>query len=313
MELTKQVSLVEVGPRDGLQFEKIMLSVEQKLELIEMVVDAGMKNIEIGSFVHPKAVPQMADTDELAKRLPQYPGVTYSALIMNLRGAQRALDSGITKVKMNTSASLSHNLKNQKCTPEESVKRLDETYQFCVKNSMQTCAGISMAFGCPIDGDVPVDTLDKIVARFIEMGVTAIAPADTAGLANPLQTYDTMKFLVGKYPQVFWGVHLHNTRGLALANTFASLQAGVVEFGACFAGIGGCPFAPGASGNSAMEDVIFLMESVGVKHGVDLKKYIGIADKVQGYIGRDTDTYQLHVSRAHAALAACSEGSEVRN
>jgi len=305
MDYPKEVIVLEVGPRDGLQMETKMLSVEQKVELIERVADAGVKYIEIGSLVHPKAVPQMADTDEVAKRITRKSGVEYSVLVMNLKGVERALDAGIEKIKFSVSASRAHSLKNQNREPEEVVRSLAESVEFAAKHNIRVGTGISMSFGCPFEGDMPISALEKLIEEFIRLGISEIAPADTVGLGNPGQVYSWMKHFKEKYPQVHWGVHLHNTRGLALANTYAALLAGVTEFGSCFAGIGGCPFAPGASGNVATEDVIYLFNSMGIASGCDLQKYIAIAGTVQEWLGHDSDTYQLHVARAHAGLREC--------
>ncbi len=298
MRLAGTASIIEVGPRDGLQFEKNMLSAEQKIELIERVADAGARFIEIGSFVRPSAVPQLADTDEVARRIRRTEGVEYSALVMNRKGVERAVAAGLSKVKFNVSASETHSQKNQNRSPEEAVASLEESIAYAKEHGIHVGAGISMAFGCPLDGSIPFARLDDMVRHLLALGVREIAPADTSGMADPLTVHDTMSKLLRKYPEAHFGIHLHNTRGLALTNTLAALLAGVSQHAASFAGLGGCPFAPGASGNVATEDVVHMLHAMGVQTGIDLEKILDVAQTAQSWLGRIADSSMLRVRRS---------------
>lgn len=293
----KKVTVCEVGPRDGLQNEKSLLTVEQKLELIEGMVNAGIKVIEIGSFVHPKAIPAMADTDEMAKRLPRKEGVEYRSLVANLKGVERSLMAGVMKAKLTVSASEAHCLANLNKTPEEIIAGFADCVEFATANNMELSGAISTAFGCPFEGTVPIAQVEKVVRHFLKLGVTELSLSDTTGMANPRQVYELASHMMATFPEVKWVLHFHNTRGMALANIVAGMQAGVTWFDACFAGIGGCPFAPGASGNVATEDVVHMLEEMGIETGVDLLQVMAVARKAQEYIGRETESFVLRAGR----------------
>ena len=292
------IEVCEVGPRDGLQNEDQLLTVEQKIELIEEAVAAGAKIIEIGSFVHPKAVPQMADTDEVAKRLKRFEGVEYRALIMNLKGVERAEASGITKAKLTVSASRAHSLSNLNKTPEEAVRGFKEVANFAAKKGITISGAISTGFGYPNEGIIPLEDIYPIIDSYLEIGVTELSLSDTTGMANPQQVYEYAKAVKERYPQILWNLHFHNTRGMGLANVVAGMQAGITRFDACFGGLGGCPFAPGASGNIATEDVVHMVNAMGVKTDYDLDKLIALAGKVQSYVGREVSSFILKAGKS---------------
>ena len=298
------VTICEVGPRDGLQMEKTLLSVERKAEIIERLVDAGVRVLEVGSFVHPKAVPQMADTDEVVRRLKHHKGVEYRALVMNLKGVQRALDCGLGKVKLAASASRTHTLKNMNSTPEQVVKDFAECAAFALSQKVQVSGAISTAFGCPFEGVVPLSQVESLARCFVDIGVTEISISDTSGLGTPKQVFVYMTALCARFPQVRWNLHLHNTRGLAAANIIAGMQAGVGVVDASFGGLGGCPFAPGASGNVATEDLIYMFDQDGVHTGLDREKIMDLAVEVCGWLGRDPDSCQIKVRKCQEALNA---------
>lgn len=292
------IEICEVGPRDGLQNEEKLLTVDQKIELIEEVVAAGAKIIEIGSFVHPKAVPQMADTDEVAKRLKRYDGVEYRALIMNLKGVERAEANGITKAKLTVSASRAHSLSNLNKTPEEAVKGFEEVANFAAKKGITISGAISTGFGYPNEGIIPIEDIYPIIDSYLQIGVSELSLSDTTGMANPQQVYEYAKAVKEKYPQILWNLHFHNTRGMGLANVVAGMQAGITRFDACFGGLGGCPFAPGASGNIATEDVVHMVNAMGVRTDYDLDKLITLARKVQDYVGREVSSFILKAGKS---------------
>jgi hydroxymethylglutaryl-CoA lyase len=296
----RSVSVCEVGPRDGLQMERTLLSVDQKVELIERSVDAGARTIEIGSFVNPRAVPAMADTDAVARRMTRRDGVEYRALVMNRKGVERALDCGITKVKLTASASRTHTLKNMNRTPEQVVLDFADCAAFALGRGMAVSGAVSTAFGCPFEGAVPLSRVESLVDLFLSIGMSEISMSDTSGLAAPRQVLDTMSHLRARHPGVRWTLHLHNTRGLAAANTVAGLLAGVTAFDASFGGLGGCPFAPGASGNIATEDLLYQLARDGIDTGYDLPAVLAIAEDACRWLGRAPDSKQaaLHGRRA---------------
>ena len=297
MNWPKRVIFCEVGPRDGLQNEPCMLSVEQKIALIEGAANAGVPIIEVGSFVHPKAVPQMSDTDEVAVRMQRKAGVEYRCLVSNKKGVERALASGIKKVKLMLSASESH----AKANLNKSISELLDGFAACVEfaraNGAEVSGAISTAFGCPFEGKIPASRLADITKRFCDLGITELSMSDTTGMANPRQVYDTASLMLDGFPDVRWFLHFHNTRGMALANIAAGLNAGVIRYDASLAGLGGCPFAPGASGNVASEDVLHMLGEMGIETGIDLDKMIALAKQLQSWVGHSTDSSVLRAGK----------------
>jgi hydroxymethylglutaryl-CoA lyase len=298
--LPGEVRLCEVGPRDGLQNEKTILSVEQKIELIEAIVNAGARNVEIGSFVHPKAVPSMADTDEVARRLkkrenPSGHDVEYRALALNLKGVERAHAAGLTKVKVTVSASPAHSMQNSNAVPEAVIEGFGQCAAFCREKGMELSGAISTGFGYYVEGVIPLEQVEKIVRAYLALGVTELSMSDTTGMANPKQVYETMTALKARYPDVLWTLHSHNTRGMALANILAGLAAGVTHFDTAFAGLGGCPFAPGASGNVATEDVVHMLHAMGIETGYDFAKTMVAARRAEALIGHPGDSSMLRL------------------
>ncbi|NCC98043.1 MAG: hydroxymethylglutaryl-CoA lyase, partial [Synergistales bacterium] len=288
--LPERAIICEVGPRDGLQNEKVLLTVEQKVALIEGIVEAGAKSVEVGSFVHPKAVPSMADTDEVMNRLKKVDGVEYRGLALNFKGVERAFKAGVTKVKVTVSASRTHSKQNSNATPEEVIAGFGDCAAFCSQNGLELSGAISTAFGYSAEGIIPLSEIYPIVDAYVGLGVEEISMSDTTGMANPRQVHEYMSDLVVRYPGVTWTIHPHNTRGMALANVYAAMTAGVSHFDASFAGLGGCPFAPGASGNVATEDVVNMMETMGVSTGFDLGKVLFVARKVEEFVGHPGDS-----------------------
>lgn len=298
MEIVRAVTLCEVGPRDGLQNEKTLLSTEEKLELIEAMADAGFPVIEVGSFVHPKAVPQMANTDEVFRRLRRKDGVQYRALIANLKGVERAASCGCTKVKLNVSASKAHNIANLNRTPAETVAGFQVCADAARAAGMEVSGSISMAFGSPWDREIPLSDVKEIVEAYLAVGVTEISLSDASGQAYPTQVYQICTEMAQAYPQVRWWLHFHNTRGLGIANIMAGMQAGFTRFDSAFAGVGGCPFVPGAAGNVATEDVVHLCDEMGVETGVDLDRAMEVSRRLVQILGHTTDSYLLRAGKS---------------
>jgi hydroxymethylglutaryl-CoA lyase len=303
-----QVTMCEVGLRDGLQNEKKLLSVEEKLQLLNAVVASGIKIIEVGSFVHPKAVPAMADTDKLVQAMSQVPGVEYRVLVPNLKGVERAYAAGMKKVKLTVSASEAHCINNFNKKPLEMMEGFKNCVEFVAKNNMEVSGAISTAFGCPFQGKVPVQQVENVVNGFLKLGITELSLSDTTGMANPRQVFELGSYMIKTFPQVKWVMHFHNTRDMALANIVAGIQAGIRVFDGAFAGLGGCPFAPGASGNVATEDVVHMLHEMGIHTGIDLEKAIAtarLAEKMVGHkaggailvAGRCEDLTQQQVKR----------------
>lgn len=293
-----EIIICEVGPRDGLQIEKTLLTTEQKIELIERSAEAGAKVIEVGSFVNPKAVPQMADTDEIAKKMKRKDGVEYRALVMNLRGLKRAEEAGINKAKLTVSASRSHSLSNLNKTPEEAIQGFSECADYAAANGITLSGAISTAFGCPFEGKVPLGQVLKVISCFQEIGVSEISLSDTTGMATPRQVYEYCSKVKEMFPGVTWNLHFHNTRGVGFANVIAGMMAGFDRFDSCFAGLGGCPFAPGASGNIATEDLIHMCNEMGVETGYDLDAVISLSRYIQEIVGHETSSFILKAGKS---------------
>ncbi|GHU28836.1 hydroxymethylglutaryl-CoA lyase [Betaproteobacteria bacterium] len=292
-----RVTLCEVGLRDGLQNEKTIPSVGQKLQLLDAVVASGVKIIEVGAFVHPKAVPQMADTDALCRAMKKVDGVEYRALVPNLKGVQRAFDAGLSKAKLTVSASEAHCLANFNSSPVKMVEGFADCVEFAAKNNVTLSGAISTSFGCPFQGRVPVQQVENVVESFVKLGITELSLSDTTGMANPRQAYELGTYMIQKFPQVRWVMHFHNTRDMALANIVMAIQAGIRMFDGAFAGLGGCPFAPGASGNVASEDVIHMLHEMGIDTGIDLLKAMDTARLAAEFVGHPAGSTVLKAGR----------------
>ncbi len=298
LQLVKQVRVCEVGPRDGLQNEKVILTTQDKISLVDAMTEAGLPAIEVGSFVSPKAVPQLADTDAVFAGIHKKPGVEYRALIANLRGVDRAIACGCTKVKLNVSASTAHNLANLNCTPAQSVAGFENCVKRAKEAGIDISGSISMAFGSPWDREIPLQDVKAIVEAYLNAGVDEISLSDASGMAYPTQVYHICSEMKRCYPRIRWWLHFHNTRGLALANILAGMQAGFDQYDASSAGVGGCPFVPGAAGNVATEDMLHMCSEMGVETGVDLDRVIDIGRGMTSLLGHTTDSYLLRAGRS---------------
>lgn len=305
MRYPKAVTLCEVGLRDGLQNEKTILSTAQKLALLSGLIDAGFPVIEVGSFMHPKAVPQMADTDELYKAVGETPGVELRALIPNLRGVSRAVDCGCKKVKLNVSASRQHNLRNLNMTPGQSVAGFAPCVAAAKDHGIAISGSISMPFASPWEGEIPVEDVETIIEAYLAVGIDEISLSDASGMAAPAQVSRLCAHVLEKYPQASWWLHFHNTRGMAMANLLAAMDAGMTRFDSSFGGLGGCPFVPGAAGNISSEDVLYLCEQCGIETGVDLDKVMAVSRALREMLhGVGMDSYVLRAGRAGDLLSA---------
>ena len=274
------VHLCEVGMRDGLQNVSIFMPTAEKLAWLEAEAATGMPEMEVCSFVPPKLIPQFTDAGDVCARALQIPGLTVAALIPNLKGAERGIAAGVHKLSFVMSVSESHNQRNVRRSREESVadfKRIVELVRGVPKEKRpKLAAGLSTALGCTIEGQVPESDVVKYAVILAEAGADELAVPDTVGYANPAQVRRVFKAVMAAVPNLPIAAHFHDTRGLGIANALAALDVGVRHFDACLAGLGGCPYAPGASGNIVMEDLVFLMESMGLRTGVDLDRLIAV-------------------------------------
>jgi hydroxymethylglutaryl-CoA lyase len=285
--MTERAQVREVGPRDGLQLVKTILETEQKLEWCRRAAAAGISEIEVTSFVPAKVVPQFVDADAVARGAVAMGGFTAAALVPNLRGAERAFDSGVAKVNYVLSASEEHNLANVRRSTQESVedfvrilRRRDEVG----KGRVKIGCGIATAFGCTIAGAVPEERVVALAGTLAGAGADEVIVADTVGYANPRQVERLMRAVAQETGGVPLACHFHDTRGLGLANVVAALEAGVRAFDASLAGLGGCPFAPGATGNINTEDCVYLLESLGLETGVDIEVLVALRHTVENWL-----------------------------
>jgi hydroxymethylglutaryl-CoA lyase len=277
------VSIREVAPRDGLQNEE-PIPTDAKVRLIDALSGTGVKRIEAVSFVHPKAIPQMADADEVWARIARDPEIRYSALIPNTRGAQRAIAGGFTEIEVVVSASDTHNRRNLNRSTEESLDDIAGLIPLLHDAGATAEVIVATSFGCPFEGDIDPDRVAAIVARVRADGADRIAFGDTTGMATPRRVRDLLSAV---RPDL---LHFHNTRGTGLANVLTALDLGVTEFDASVGGIGGCPYAPGASGNIATEELVHMLEDMGIDTGIDLDALIEVAELAEKLIGRTLDS-----------------------
>jgi hydroxymethylglutaryl-CoA lyase len=280
------VSIREVGPRDGLQNEEPVPTAD-KVRLIDALSGTGVGRIEAVSFVHPKAIPQMADADEVWQKINPDPGVRYSALVPNGRGAERALAAGFREIEVVVSASDTHNRRNINRSTDESLDEIAPLIHKLHQAGATAEVIIATSFGCPYEGDIDPDRVAGIVDRVVSDGADRVAFGDTTGMATPLRVKAVVSRVRDRHPSLPVLLHFHNTRGAALANILTALELGVTEFDASVGGLGGCPYAPGASGNVATEEVVHLLHDMGIDTGIDLEKLLDVARLAEEVVGRE--------------------------
>ena len=296
------VSIYEVGPRDGLQNEKQILPTERKIELIEGLIDAGLRRVEITSFVNPRWVPAMADHMELASRIQRREGVRLSALVPNMRGLDGATRAGMEEVAVFMAASETHNRKNINKSTAEALRTYRGVVGEALARGMKVRGYVSCAYGCPYEGQIPLDNVLEVSHALLEMGVYELSLGDTIGVGTPRQVEYIFRGLMRsgiELPQV--AVHFHDTRGTALANITVALQFGIGTIDSAVGGLGGCPYAPGASGNVATEDVVYMLHGMGVRTGVDLDKLVAISARLGGQLARELPSKYLKAHLGHCA------------
>lgn len=272
------VRIIDVSPRDGLQNEPNPVSTEEKLQLIRMLVEAGVHEVEVTSFVHPLKVPQMADASPLLEAMEVIPNVEAIALIPNLKGYERARKHQLTEVNWVSAATETFNAKNIGMTIDENMEQFLQVLKMAKEDGIKTCFSVAVSFGCPYEGAVAEDKVLEIVRRIKEAGVDRIGIADTIGIATPDHVERLMKKVLEIAEDTPVAIHLHDTRGLGLANAYSAYLAGVRIFETSASGIGGCPFAPGAAGNLATEDLVYLFERMDISTGIDFQKLLDAAD-----------------------------------
>lgn len=286
MNLPKKITIVEVGLRDGLQNESVILPTGDKVILLKSLIESGIKNIEVTSFVHPKWVPQLADAEALLSMIPESRDVIYSAIVPNMKGYERLKETSIKEITLIISASEKHNKKNLNHTISESLNDLEAICKNLKDGEIRARGEISMSFGCPFEGNIPLDRVEWIVDRFYKMGILEIILADTIGIANPRQVYDIFSSMKKLFKGVAFAAHFHDTNKMALANILAAINAGITIFDSSIGGLGGCPFAPGASGNVATENLVYMAAKMGIDTEIDLLKLLQSINVLEKLLNR---------------------------
>ena len=313
-----RVYVQEVAPRDGFQNEAVFIPTERKVGLINSLSRTGIAKIEATSFVSPKAIPVLADAAEVMRAIERVPGVVYTALVPNLRGAERALECGVDEINLVMSVSETHNLSNLRMLRRQSFEQLADVVRLAQGADMPVNVSLSCAFGCPMEGEVPVDAALGWAGRFIDLGVRGITLCDTTGMAYPTQVREIYRRFRSRWADTELTLHFHNTRGMGCANILAAVEAGADRFDASLGGLGGCPFAPGASGNVCTEEAVHMLELCGYDTGVDLERLVACARELPALVGHDVPGQiakagaRLKTHPAPASLAEIRARAEAR-
>jgi isopropylmalate/homocitrate/citramalate synthase len=285
--LPERVTVYEVGPRDGLQNEAEKLSADVRVKFVDLLTEAGLPAIEVGSFVSPSAVPQLADTEEVFRRIHRASGVRYPALVPNLRGLERAIAAGVREIAVFTAASETFNRRNIHAGIDESIERLQPVVARAREDGIRVRGYVSTAFRCPYEGDISPEAVREVTHKLLDLPVDEISIGDTIGAATPAGVYEVVETLYDSgITRGVLALHMHDTRGTALANVYAGLECGITTFDSSAGGLGGCPYAPGASGNLATEDLLYLLEGLGIQTGVTLPKVVAASRFLAGALGR---------------------------
>lgn len=295
MKFPSKVIIKEVGPRDGLQNEKVFIPTEDKIEWINQLSKTGLKYIEITSFVNPKWIPALADAVEVAKGIERVPNITYTALVPNRQGLELALEANVDEVAVFMSSSETHNRKNINKSIEDTFPILREVVQEALSTGKSVRGYVSTVFGCPYEGIVSIEEVIRVSETLFEMGIGELSLGDTIGVANPKQVQGVLDILLKRFPAQRLALHFHDTRGLALANIVASMDMGITTFDASLGGLGGCPYAPGASGNVATDDLLYMLGEMGIETGVYQDKLLSAACFIQDKVGRPLPSHSLQV------------------
>lgn len=299
MNLPGEINIVEIGPRDGLQNEPVFLDTDKKIKLIHQLVESGFKELEATSFVHPKWIPNLADAEQVMEGVRDLPATLF-ALVPNERGYERAVQSGVKAISFVLSATDSHSQKNLNTTTQESLRQLAPLAERARKDGLQFRASVSTVFGCPFEGNPGLDKIVNLVRELEQIGFERIVLCDTIGIANPKQVYTWMKKLRKDFENIKFELHFHDTYGRGLANVLAGIQAGVTSFDSSIGGLGGCPYAPGATGNISTEDLVSMLAEMEIKTGIDRQKMLETSDMLRNFLNRELDS---HIWKVHQARA----------
>lgn len=285
-DFPQEVTIIEVGPRDGLQSEPRWVESKDKIALVNGLIDAGLRHFEVTSFVSPRAVPQMRDASEVLAGIDRSRGAVLTALVPNVKGAERAVEAGVDAMVVFMSASESHNRKNVNRSRQQSLEGFRDICRIADEAGIAVQGAIATAFGCPFEGDIAVGDVVDIARAYRDMGITTISLGDTTGMATPLLVQERCRALKAEVPEANITLHFHNTRGVGLVCVYAGLIEGVTRYEASIGGLGGCPFAPKATGNICTEDLIYMLDECGVRSGVDLARLIKVSRQAETIIGR---------------------------
>ncbi|NTU26705.1 hydroxymethylglutaryl-CoA lyase [Bacillus tequilensis] len=294
----KKVKIKEVGPRDGLQNEPVWIATEDKINWINQLSRTGLSYIEITSFVHPKWIPALRDAIDVAKGINREKGVTYAALVPNQKGLENALKGGIDEACVFMSASETHNRKNINKSTADTLHILKQVNDDAKKANLTTRAYLSTVFGCPYEKDVPIEQVIRLSETLFEFGISELSLGDTIGAANPVQVETVLEALLARFPANQIALHFHDTRGMALANMVTALQMGITVFDGSAGGLGGCPYAPGSSGNAPTEDIVYMLEQMDIKTNVKLDKLLSAAKWIEEKMGKQLPSRNLKVFKS---------------
>ncbi|AWM17138.1 hydroxymethylglutaryl-CoA lyase [Bacillus inaquosorum] len=292
------MKIKEVGPRDGLQNESVWIATEDKIAWINQLSRTGLSYIEITSFVHPKWIPALRDAIDVAKGIDRVKGVTYAALVPNQKGLENALEGGIDEACVFMSASETHNRKNINKSTSETLQILKQVNDDAKKANLTTRAYLSTVFGCPYEKNVPIEQVIRLSEALFEFGISELSLGDTIGAANPAQVETVLEALLARFPANQIALHFHDTRGTALANMVTALQMGITVFDGSAGGLGGCPYAPGSSGNAATEDIVYMLEQMDIKTNIKLDKLLSAAKWIEEKIGKQLPSRNLQVFKS---------------
>lgn len=309
----KRIYIQEVGMRDGLQVEAAFVATENKISLVNELSEAGLAKIEVTAFVSPQAIPPLRDAERVLREIKRLPGVVYSALVPNLRGAERAIDARADELNLVMSASQTHNLANLRMTRAQSFAGLAQVAQLAQGQDVAVNVSLSCSFGCPMEGDVPEATVLEWVQRFVDMGAHGVTLCDTTGMAFPGQVATLTQAFRQRWPRTELTLHFHNTRGMGLANVLAGIDAGAERFDASLGGLGGCPYAPGATGNVCSEEIVHALDLMGYHTGVDLVRLIAASRRLPGLIGHDIPSQITKAGRRLDLHPVSADFDAIRN
>lgn len=296
--MSDQVRIVEVGPRDGLQNEKTPITVEARVAFVENLVGAGLKTVEVGSFVSPKAIPQMVNSDQVLRAVDHHPGHEFHVLVPNEKGYEAAKAAGAKVIAVFASASEGFSRANINCSVAESIERFTPVVQRAKADGIKVRGYVSCVLGCPYDGEVKPSTVASVSRKLWDLGCYEVSLGDTIGVGTPLKARQLLRVVSGEVPMAYLGMHFHDTYGQALANLYAGLEEGARVIDSAAGGLGGCPYAPGATGNVATEDVVYMLEGMGISTGVDMQKLVAATNEISRLIGKPP------VSRVASAINA---------